>query len=177
MINKSILIILHLLLIQVFSFASETKKVITIGFFIVPPITYEDENKQAKGALIDFYKEYVFKDLPYDVKFVGYPYSRMLKEIESSEIDMIAATSKDKMKMNLIIGTAILHKSKNFIITRKDFPYNEITTAHQLKNYTIWVKQDSSLCPFMANNINKFKIEYSPRKNSIEYVTKKLTAN
>jgi hypothetical protein len=98
----------------------------------------------------------------------------MLKEIEHGDIDMIAATSPEKMNMNIIIGKTILHKTKDTIVTRKDFPYNEITSAKQLENYTIWIKQDSSMCPFIANNISKFKIDSSPGKNSIEYIAKKL---
>ncbi|WGL58592.1 transporter substrate-binding domain-containing protein [Pigmentibacter sp. JX0631] len=172
--SKFILTFIGLLLIQISSFSSETKQVIKIGFFILPGITFEDENKQPKGALIEFYTDYVFKNLPYEVKFLGYPYSRMLKEIESGEIDMIAVTSSDKIKMNFITGKSVLHKNKNFIITRNDFPYKEITAASQLRNYVIWIRQDSALCPFMAKNLHKFKVEYSPGKNSVEYVTKRL---
>lgn len=174
---NSIIIIVAIFSMQFNCFSNESKKVITIGFFIIPPITYEDENLQPKGALIDFYRDYVFKNLPYSVQFVGYPYSRMLKEIEHGDIDMIAATSPEKMNMNIIIGKTILHKTKDTIVTRKDFPYNEITSAKQLENYTIWIKQDSSMCPFIANNISKFKIDSSPGKNSIEYIAKKLLSN
>ncbi len=158
-------------------FANNENKIIRVGIFNAPPLTYEDENHEIKGSVIDFYKSYIFNNLPYKFTFEILPYPRLLDETEKGNIDIIAMTGKDKEKRKIIVGNAVVFKTKNYLITRKDFPYNKITSVEEIKNYTIWLKKEGSQCDFITKNLDKLKTDIPASDNSLELVAKKLFSN
>ena len=95
-----------------FTFASEQIKVIKIGYFIAPPLTYESQNKEPIGVINHFYKKYIMPNTPYQFEFEGLPYSRLLIEMEKGEKDIIAMTGRDKEKLGIIVGDTpgLLHE-------------------------------------------------------------------
>lgn len=165
------------IIIQLKSTANEEVKTIRVGIFNAPPLTFENESHEIKGSVVDFYKNYVFNNMPYKFTFEILPYPRLLDEAEKGNIDIIAMTGKDKVKRKIIVGNSVIFKTKNYLITRKDFPYNKITSVEQIKNYTIWLKKEGSLCAFIANNLDKLKTDIPAGDNSLELVSKKLFSN
>jgi hypothetical protein len=112
----------------------------------------------------------------YNFEFVALPLSRIHKELKSGEIDMIAMTAPDKIREGIILGENFFYQSKNYLITRKDFKYNKITTIDQLKNVVIGSKKDGSRIPFFANNMHKLVFENSTNIDSVYTGVKKLFA-
>ena len=174
--KKLIIIISVSLFLFSESFAESQKKIIKIGYFIAPPYTFESEDHTANGIVIDFYKNYIMPNIPYLFEFESYPMSRLLVELKEGNIDLVAMTSNDKGNFGIIPGKNAFYKSNNYLITKKDFKFNKITSVAQLKNIVIGLNKDGSKAPFIEKNIDKLQIEESFNIDSVNLSIKKLLA-
>ena len=68
-------------------------------------------------------------------------------------------------------------KIKSYLIARKDFKYNKITSVKQLENYVIGIKQDGAINSFLLANKDKIKFETSLLSDSINLALSKLLGN
>jgi polar amino acid transport system substrate-binding protein len=171
----SIILILSFIINQM-SYSENSKKIIKIGYFIAPPFTFESSDQKAIGAVIDFYRNHIMPNVPYQFDFEGYPMVRLLKDLKEGNIDLVAMTSSDKGNFGIVPGKNAFYKSKNFLITKKAFKYNKINSVDQLKNIVIGLNKDGSKTPFIEKNMNKLQIEETTNIDSVSLSIKKLLA-
>jgi ABC-type amino acid transport substrate-binding protein len=171
---------LPILLLLLFTFphifAQNERKVIKIGYFIAPPFTFESSDHISRGAIIDFYKNHIMPNTPYEFQFEAFPLTRLYIDLKKGDIDMIAMSSKNKTDFGVIIGENALYSSKSFLITKKNFKYEKITSASQLKDVVIGSNKDGARNSFLIQNKNVLNFEESSSQDSVHFLLKKLLA-
>ncbi len=91
--NPLTFLLLLLINVQV-SWASETNKLV-FGFDHSPPYSYLDEDKAARGTMVDLVKKLAIES-QLSFEFVFCPWARCISLIESGHIDLLAGLSKSE---------------------------------------------------------------------------------
>lgn len=166
---------LIILILSLDLFAAE-KKVINVGYFVVPTFIYENDKKEIVGPVYQFIKS-IEKISNYQFVFEKFPLTRLLHEVETGYVQMMAMAAKQSENESLITNETPFFKDKSYLIARKDFKYNKITSVKQLENYVIGIKQDGAINSFLLANKDKIKFETSASSDSINLALSKLLGN
>lgn len=172
---QSIRILVLLLFFSQVAFANK-KKEIKVGYFIAPTFIFENEKKEAAGPVYEFFKS-IERISDYQFKFELYTNSRLYREIELGRVDMMAMSAKQLENKYIVTNNTPLFIDKPYLIARKEFKLDKITNVSQLSKYTIGIKKDGAISPFLLENKNRLKFEESSATDSVYLLLLKLLGN
>lgn len=130
--------------------ASEQPNEVTFGFFVMKPYAYL-ENGSPKGVVVDFLQEVIGPEMGIKVNFVNMPLARILREVETGNLDgiVILGHTKERSKF-LVYPQNYTQKAKPVIAVKASHELNSLQDGGDISKLIVGYVKDAILTPFVA---------------------------
>gem|GEM_PF-4829947 len=117
-------------LVQIFAEA----KPLAIGIYDLPPHMILSASQPPRGAIIDYLKSSVFVGLGFEIQWHPSVFSRTIKDLEESRIDMAVFVAKTPEREKVFSYSQLpIFTTQSGLVVAKDFKLRQIKKLEELK--------------------------------------------